>query len=208
MREGSLMVNRVDGVILGVGVVILAASVIGVIVYDEQSPQEFTVSWSQSEAMDLEEQTDSGAPGEYTFETNVSQASLARAEFEVQVSANGANVQDDTVDVEVATPEDRSKSCSFTISGGQTSSSGSCTVEVGLNPRPSVTSVQASNVTTANEEAQSQAQATNGTGTWTTTITISGGQEISDPDYSVSLTPTVYTWEPTATQPGPGGRAG
>lgn len=202
------MVNRIDGVILGVGVVVLAASVVGVILYDEQTPETFTTSWSQSEAIELEEQTDSGGPAEYSFETELNRSLLARAEFEVAVSASGANVNEDTIDVEVETPDGDTETCSFTLPGGQTGGSGSCTAEIGVNPRPTITQVTAVNATEAEEQAVEDASAGNGTGTWTTTITIDGGNELNDPSYDVSLTPSVFEWQPTASQSGPSGRAG
>lgn len=202
------MVNRIDGVILGVGVVVLAASVVGVILYDEQTPQTFTTSWSQSEAIELEEQTDSGGPTEYTFETELNRSLLARAEFEVEVTASGANVNQDSVDVEVEVPGGDTQTCSFSLPGGQTGGSGSCTAEVSLAPRPTVTQVTAINASAAEEQAIDEAGAGNGTGTWNTTVTIDGGDELDDPDYEVVLTPSLFEWQPTASQSGPSGRAG
>lgn len=202
------MVNRVDGVILGVGIVVLVASVVGVILYDEQSPQEYTVSWSQSEAMELEEQTNSGASGEYTFPTNVTQEHLARAEFTVAVTASGTNLEDSNVDVEVETPGGDTQTCSFTVAGGQTSSSEDCTAEISVNPRPSSNTANGVNASDAEQQALADAGFANGTGEWTTTVTIDAGTGIREPDYDVSLTPTLFTWQATAAQQGPGGRAG
>lgn len=202
------MVNRVDGVILGVGIVVLVASVVGVILYDEQSPQEYVLTWGQSEAIELDEQTDSGGPGEFAFETNVSQANLARAEWTVEVTASGTNVQDDSIDVEVVTADGETGSCSFGIPGGSTEASGDCTVEFDLNPQPEIPSANGVNNTDAEEQALEDAELTNGTGLWETTVTVDGGTEISEPSYEVALTPALFTWEPTASQQGPGGRAG
>lgn len=202
------MVNRVDGVILGVGIVVLVASVIGVILYDEQSPQEYTISWGQSEAIEMDEQTDSGGAGEYSFATNVTEEHLARAEFTVEVTASGTNVEDSNVDVEIQTPGEETDTCSFTVAGGQTSSTNDCSVEFELNPRPQITSANGINASDAESQAIEEAELTNGTGEWATTVTISTGAGLSDPDYDISLTPTVYTWDATAAQQGPGGRAG
>lgn len=202
------MVNRVDGVILGVGIVVLAASIVGVILYDEQSPQEYQLSWSESEAMELEERTDAGGPGEYTFDTQVDQRNLATAEFTVEVTASGASVEDSNVDVEVLTPEGETETCSFTLSGGQTTASDDCTAEFELNPRPEAATTSGTNRTDAEQQALEEADGTEGTGNWTTTVTIDAGTGLSTPDYDITLQPTVYTWEPTANQGGPGGRAG
>jgi len=203
------MVNRVDGVILGVGIVVLVASVIGVVLYDEQSPQSYNLSWSESEAIELDEQTDSGGPGEFTFATNVSEESLARTEFTVEVTASGTTVEDSNVEVEVETSEGETDTCSFTVAGGgQTSSTGDCTVEFELNPRPALSTANGVNNTAAEQQALDQVAFPNGTGEWATTVTVDAGTGISDPDYDVSLQPTVYNWEVTATQNTPGGRAG
>lgn len=201
------MVNRVDGVILGVGVVVLVASVIGVFLYDEQSPQSYTLSWGQSEAIALDEQTASGGPDTYTFETDVSEQPLARAEFAVQVDASGLNVQSDSVDVEVLTPEGQEETCSFSLAGGESDPSGGCSVEFELNPRPERDLIDGTNRTQAEEQAMEDANMTNGTGMWETTVTIEG-DGLQDPNSDITLAPTVYVWGVTASQQGPGGRAG
>jgi len=202
------MVNRVDGVILGVGIVVLVASVVGVILYDEQSPQQYTLSWTQSEAIDLDEQTASGGTGEYTFETNVSQQHLADAEFNVEVTASGTNVADSSVSVEVLTPEGETAACEFTVAGGQTESTSDCTAELSLNPEPSPDTTMATNRSEAEQQARDDAQLDNGTGVWETTVSIETDSAVREPDYEVALTPTVFTWEVTANQGGPGGQVG
>lgn len=202
------MVNRVDGVILGVGIVVLVASVVGVILYDEQSPQDHAVSWSQSEAMELDEQTDSGGPGEYSFDTNVTQENLARADFTVEVTASGANVGDSSVEVEVTSPEGETQSCSFTVAGGSTSSANDCTAEFEVNPEPEIDTASGINSTDAESQALDEANLSGGMGDWATTVTIEGGTGVADPDYDVALQPALFTWEATASQGGPGGRAG
>lgn len=203
------MVNRVDGIILGVGVVVLVASIIGVVLYDEGGDREFTISWAEGDAQSLEEQEDSGQNNEFTFSVPVNGTNIAQTVFLVEVAANGQQISDDSVDVDVAGPQDQSGSCSFEISavdGG----SNSCEAVVDVNERPSGFSITAENQTAAEDAAAEQVSLTNGTGTWEVTVTIDGGQEIQDPSYAVTLAPSIVPWVAEATLPtsGPGSGPG
>lgn len=202
------MVNRVDGVILGVGVVVLVASIIGVALYDEEGDQTFTISWEEGDAQELEPQEESGGAGEFSFTAPVNGTNIATATFSVDVQADGLQVNDDTVEVAVSGPDGLSGDCSFQITGGSQSASGSCDAEVDVTEQPTGFSVDAPNRTAAQEEATEQVGSTTGNGEWSVTVTISGGQEIQEPSYTVTLTPQISLWTPQAqiptTGPGPG----
>ncbi len=199
------MVNRVDGVILGVGVVVLAASIIGVVLYEEEGAVEFAVSWEEGEATALAELTDGGGPGTYELTTTLNESMLARAIFTVDVTANGRQVNDDTVTVTVEGPNGSSADCDFTITATPTAESGagSCEADALFQEPPAGLSVQASNQTDAEQAALDQT-AMPGEGEWTITVQISGGQEVADPSYAISVTPSVVHYEPSATLPGEG----
>lgn len=200
------MVNRVDGAILGIGVVVLVASIIGVVLYDEGGGTTFTISWAE-ETTELDERSESGSPGEFMFKVPVNGSLIASTTFEVEVAANGPQVNDDSVDVSVSGPQGQSGSCSFSVSatGG---GGNACEATVEVNERPEGFSVSAANRTAAEQEAREMVANDNGTGTWTVTVTIDGGTEIQEPNYDVTLTPSVTEWAPQAqlpsTGPGPG----
>jgi hypothetical protein len=201
------MVNRVDGVILSVGVVVLVASVIGVVLYDEEAPSTYTVGWAESDAQELESMSDSGGVGEYTFTTNLNQSAVSNVTFAVEVSFDGVNVNDDTITVEVEGPAGTGD-CEFTLAGQQDSGSGSCEAAVTVNERPEGLSVTAMNDTEAKRDAVEQANLTSATGEWTTTVTISSDGEVQDPSYEVTVTPSFTTWDATISPTGGTGRAG
>jgi hypothetical protein len=200
-------VNRVDGVILGVGVVVLLASVLGVIFYDDTAGETYAVSWEEGDETTLDEFTDTGAPDTFEFEAPIEGTLVARTAWEVGVSASGNQLSDDSVTVTATGPQDQEGDCGFTIAA--TDGSGSCTAEVDVNEQPDSFEVTASNRTEAESRALEQRASTNGTGLWNVTVEIDGGQEVSDPDYEVTLTPTVVEWRPTAERPpGPGSGPG
>lgn len=200
------MVNRVDGVILGVGVIVLVASILGVVLYDEEGGQTFTVSWAEGEATTLDEQSDSGGPGEYTFQVPVNGTLIADVGFTIDVAANGAQVSDDNVSVAVEGPTGQTGSCAFTISatGGQNS----CQTTISVNEQPEGFSLTAQNRTAAEQMAIDRVASGNGTGVWNVTVTVDGGTELQEPSYSITVTPTVTEWNPEVqiptTGPGPG----
>lgn len=193
--------NRVDGVILGVGVVVLVASIMGVVFYDESGGTTYIVNWNEGDADTLDPQTDSGAADTYEFEVPVNGTSLAQVSFEAEVSTGDPNVNDDTVDVAVEGPTDESGDCSFDIAASG-DGSGSCTADATVNEEPERMEVEASNQTAARETALEQAASSNGTGTWTVTVTIDGGTEVSEPSYDITVTPSVVEWEPAPQRPG------
>lgn len=200
------MVNRVDGIILGVGVVVLVASIIGVALYDEEGGQTFTISWQEADASTVSEQSDSGGPGEFTFDVPVNGSNIASVNFLVEVAANGQQVSDDSVSVEASGPGDLSAECSFSITAaGMGDGSNSCEATTDVLDRPESFTVDATNRSAAEAAALEQMDQDDGVGTWTVTVTVDGGTEVQDPSYSIDLTTDKVEWTPVAQSPsGPG----
>lgn len=198
--------NRVDGVILGVGVVVLAASIVGVFLYDDTAGTEFQVTFQESDATALDDLTDSGAAGEYTFEQNITNVTgLANTIFTVDVTRNGAVLTADAVEVTLEGPEDQSAECSFEMAAGP-SGSGTCDAEAVVAEQPEAVSIDAENATLAEDQAESRLT-TAGSGEWIATVTIQGGQGAPGPGaaaYSITVTPQYTTWAAQAAAPGPG----
>lgn len=200
--------NRIDGVILGVGVVVLAASILGVVLYDEAGGNTYNISWGEGEAVALDEQSDSGGPGEYTFDVAVNETNIAQMVFTVDVTANGPQVSDDSVEVAVEGPDGMSGDCSFGIPGGSQTGSGTCDASVDVTEAPDAATVRAQNQSAAEEDARDQVSTTDGQGTWTVTVTVDGGTEIQDPNYDVTVNPVVSQWTPVVEIPGTGSGPG
>ncbi len=197
--------NRVDGVILGVGVVVLAASIVGVFLYDDTTGTEFEVTFQESDATELGELTDSGAAGEYTFEQNITNATgMANAIAAVEVTRNGAVLTADSVDVTLEGPEGQTADCSFEMDAGP-SGSGTCDAEASVQEQPESLSIAAENGTEAERMAEDDLPTT-GIGEWVATVTITGGQGAPGPgapSYSITVTPQYTTWDAQAGAPGP-----
>lgn len=197
------MVNRVDGAILGVGVVVLVASILGVVLYDETGGTTFTISWSEEEAATLDERSDSGGAGEFTFEIPVNGTRISSVVHTVEVAANGQQINDDSVDVSVEGPGGETGECSFMITA--TGGSNSCDAEAQVTESPTGFTVSATNRTAAEDKARERVASDDGTGTWTVTVTIDGGTEIQEPSYDVTVIPSVFEWTPQAQLPSGGG---
>lgn len=197
--------NRVDGVILGVGVVVLAASIVGVILYDDTAGTAFEVNFQESDATSLDELTDDGAAGEYSFEQNITNVTgLANSIFTVEVTRNGAVLTADMVEVTVEGPTGQTADCSFEMGAGA-SGSGTCDAEATVQEQPDAQSVTAENASEAEEMAEATLT-TAGTGEWTVTVTIQAGQGApgpGTPSYSITVTPQYTLWEAVASAPGP-----
>lgn len=197
--------NRVDGVILGVGVVVLAASIVGVFLYDDTAGTEFEVTFQESEATELDELTDSGAAGEYTFEQNITDVNgMANAIAAVEVTRNGAVLTADSVDVTLEGPDGQTADCTFEMGPGA-SGSGTCDAEASVQEQPDPRSINAENGTEAEQTAEDDLPTT-GTGEWVATVTITAGQGApgpGEPSYSISVTPQYTTWVAQASAPGP-----
>ncbi len=197
--------NRVDGVILGVGVVVLAASIVGVFLYDDTAGTSFEVTFQESDATELEELTDGGTAGEYTFEANITNVTgMANGIFTVEVTRNGAVVSDDSVEVTVEGPEDQTTDCSFTIAAGA-SGSGTCEAEATVQEQPEATTISAENGTLAEEQAEARLT-TAGSGVWNVTVAIQGGQGAplgGGASYTITVTPAYTFWDAEASVPGP-----
>lgn len=197
--------NRVDGVILGVGVVVLVASIVGVFLYDDTAGNAFEVTFQESDATELDELTDDGAAGEYTFEQNITDVrGLANTIFTVEVTRNGAVVTADSVEIVLEGPEDQSADCSFEMAAGP-SGSGTCDAEATVSEQPDPMSITAENGSEAEQMAEAQLT-TAGSGEWVATVTITAGQGApgpGEPSYSITVTPQYTTWDARATAPGP-----
>lgn len=197
--------NRVDGVILGVGVVVLAASIVGVFLYDDTAGTEFEVAFQESDATELDELTDDGAADEYTFEQNITNVTgMANAIAAVDVTRNGAVITADSVEVTLEGPDGQTADCSFEMGAGP-SGSGTCEAEASVQEQPGSLSITAENASEAERMAGDDLTAT-GTGEWVATVTITAGQGApgpGSPSYSISVTPQYTTWEAQASAPGP-----
>lgn len=197
--------NRVDGIILGVGIVVLAASIIGVILYEDPAETGFQVTFAESSEQSLAEQSNDGAAGEYTFEVPVNASGLASTIFTVDASRNGAVITDDSVEVTAQGPNGTTADCTFTMTAGA-SASGTCVAEASVSEMPDGSVIDAEDAETAEAEAR-ETLGTAGTGTWTVTVTITAGTGAPGPgapSYQVSVTPAYTVWQPSAQVTGPG----
>lgn len=195
--------NRVDGVILGVGIVVLVASIMGVIFYEDTGGTTYVIGWEEGSEENLDELTQTGGPETYEFEVPVNGTVLSQVNLEVEASISGSHVSEDSVTVTAEGPQGQSEECSFTI--GVDEAGDSCTAEASINEEPQGFDVQASNQSAAEQQAREQVASDNGTGLWTVTVEIDGGQEVADPSYDVTLAPSLVEWSPVAQRPSDGG---
>lgn len=201
--------NRIDGVILGVGIVVLAASIVGVLLYDDTAGPEFDVTFQESDTDELEPLADNVNPGEHEFEVPLEvDGGMANAVFTVDVSTGTVRLSDDTVEVALTGPDGQTGDCSFTMAAGA-GGSGSCQAVATVQAQPDQVTLNAENATEAEQTASEQAlNLTAGNGPWIATVTITGGTAPQGASYTVEVTPGYTTWAPTATTPGPGGISG
>jgi hypothetical protein len=193
-------VNRVDGVILGVGVVVLVASIIGVILYDEEGGNEFTITWGDGSPIALEEQTASGTSASFTFMVN--QTRVAHVDALVEATANGLRLTDDGVTVSLSGPGGVTGSCDFSMGAGA-SGAGSCTAAGPVEDAPESSAANGATAADAEAAARDSFTGTMGQGEWAVTVTITPGTgpPVGGASYTVILTPQVVQWEPSAAPP-------
>lgn len=202
--------NRVDGVILGVGVVVLIASIVGVILYDEDAGPSFEITWTAGSAQGVGEVSDSGGAETYTFSIPINGTVLAETHFTGEVTVNGARLTPDTVTVSVEGPGGQSDECSFELTAGP-SASGSCEVIFDIQDAPEGGTASAEDASAAEAEAEESVASDEGEGTWTVTVAITGGTSAPGPaaaSYSVTVVPEVVEYEASASPLVPEGGPG
>lgn len=191
--------NRVDGIILGIGAIVLIASIMGVIFYEDGTETRYDISWDEGDAEELDAVTDSAEPGSNAYTVDINGDLIQAVTFSVTVQSEGSTLTGDDVTVTAEGPQDASGDCAFTIPALE--SEGSCDAEADVNPEPTVLSVQATNTTNAEDQALEEAANDDGVGAWTVTVDIDEGTEVETPTYDVTIVPSVVEWVPSAQAP-------
>lgn len=192
--------NRVDGVILGIGAIVLIASIMGVVFYEDDARRAFTITWGEGEERALDEITDSVGPGEHSYEADVDGEVLHSVTFSVSVNAQNSPVTEDTVAVTATGPQGQTAECDFAIAG--TSDGGSCDAVAQVNEEPDVNEQQAADSEQAQQGALEEATSDEGVGTWELTVNIDEGTELTSPSYEITVSPSVTEWDALAERPG------
>lgn len=187
--------ERIDVAILAVGVVVLAASIVGVIAYEPGDGTDFQVTYQASDETDLPAPDDrSGGAQTFTFEVPVDRNRLVDLHFDVAVSTGQARVTDDQVDVTVTGPGDRSDDASFSVAASPTGGSNEVRLSFHIRDVPSATVVNADDEDSARTAALDEVNWTDGTGTWTVEVTVTAGTSApgpGSPQYTVSVQPVA-----------------
>lgn len=197
-RRG-VFVNRVDGIILGIGAIVLIASIMGVIFYEDDTETQHTITWGAGEAEELDAITDSVEAGSSDYSVDIEGGIIRSVTFTVEVTSDGSTLTGDDVTITAEGPQGQSGDCSFTIPALE--SEGSCDAEADVNPEPEVATVQAGTTAEARERAIEEASSEEGNGTWTLTVDIDEGNEVGAPSYEISIVPAVVEWAPEAQGP-------
>lgn len=191
--------NRVDGIILGIGAIVLIASIMGVIFYEDGTETRYDIDWDEGDAEELDAVTDSAEAGSNEYTVDIDGGLIQAVTFSVTVQSEGSTLTGDDVTVTAQGPQDQAGDCSFTIPALE--SEGSCDAEAEVTPEPTVLSVQASNTTNAEDQALEEATNDEGIGAWTVTVDIDEGTEVDTPTYDVSIVPSFVEWVPSAQAP-------
>lgn len=201
MGSEASRVDR-DTVVGLVGAVVLIAAMAGVFFYERAQFDEYTVSWSTTEAASFEEAgsaLNAGASAEHAF--TVDPDPVARVRVVIQWTDDVGNP--DRFRVDVAGPDG--------LEGSADGESGEFEVVVPVSEAPSTTTAPGRSAEDAEAQAALGASTDAGQGDWTVTVTllsapgqpVAGGVESqADGSNDYALTFVVEAWDATV-EPGP-----
>ncbi len=191
--------NRVDGIILGIGAIVLIASVMGVIFYEDDTETRFNIAWSEGDAQELDAITDSVEAGSHEYTVDIDGDLIHTVTFRVSIESSGSTLTGDDVTAAAQGPQDQTGDCTFTIPALE--SDGSCDADVDVNPEPTVPTARGADASSAEERALEEGSSEEGVGSWTVTVDIDEGTEVGTPSYEVTILPIVVEWAPSAQPP-------
>lgn len=166
-------VERLDGLVGGIGLLIVVAALGVAMSASPAASQVFRVGFPEQRAS-LPAQTGSIAgDGSQELRVAVGAANLTRLEFTLSVHADGPRVAGDTIVATLRHPDGRSEQKTGTLAGPGTAADASLSFAENLTAAPPEQAVRAPGPVDALAQEQGLASS-NGTGTWSLTVAIAG----------------------------------
>jgi hypothetical protein len=164
--------ERLDGIVGGLGVLVVAVALLGVAVSAPIAPgaQAFHVAFPEHAVPQPDQSGTIAGDGSHEFPVPIGARNLTRVTFALDVSAPGPRALADTVTMTLQRPDGRTQQQTGTL-GNPAAASLTLTLDAPVGSPPAERDVRAPSSAAALAQVAGLASA-NGTGTWTVTVQV------------------------------------
>lgn len=190
--------ERLDAVVAGLGVLVVAVALGGVVASGPGSGPEFRVVFVEQPQPQEAQMAALAGDGSVDVPLEVATPNLTRLQVTVRVTGSGPRAAADSIEVTLAGPDGRSETQQATLAAGGPADA-SVTFERPLRALPPEQRVRAASPEAAVAAADPGASPANASGTWTVTVGIAGGglPQLHVEGHDIVVEATAYAFRAT-----------
>lgn len=196
--------ERLDALVAGIGVLVVATALAGVVVSGpgpEGGGRAFRIGFPEQRIPLPAQQGSFSGDGTRDVPVQVTTPNATRVAFTVRVTGAGPRAAPDSVEVTLAGPDGRRESQQATLPGPGASADVTLAFERPVGRAPATQDVRGASEAQALAGVAGQAHR-NGTGTWTVTVTVRGGLPVHNEAHTIVVESAVVAYR-AVVQPEP-----